>query len=109
MATYKGNILGSVSQITTTDTVLYTVPQGYTARVTHIVFCSDSTGDDVSLTVKDTSSNTITYLVNGRAVAPNTNLEQFDFYLDEGDFLTVSAATGGHVDVTVFGVEEIPS
>jgi len=83
----------------------YTVPSGKTARVTHIRFAADGTGDDITMTVTDTSETTTTNFINGETLDANSSRDEFDLYLEAGDSVEFSAATGSHVDVTVFGQE----
>ena len=83
----------------------YTVPSATTARITHIKFSADGTGDDITATITDTSETETKNIINGETLDANTGRDEFDFYLEAGDKIEFSATTGSHVDVIVMGQE----
>lgn len=102
-------VLGFAKPSTSGGTeTFYTVPSGYTTRVSHIIVSAVTTGR-VLLQHRDADADSgngveITLLPN-RDIASRDNLEFFDIILEQNDSLKVTVSQSNDIEIIAYGIE----
>ena len=101
-------VLGQVAPLATTDTDLYTVPEGAVTTVSSIAACNRSSGALTFRVAVRPSGATIVnehYIYYGKSVAANdTVFIIVGITLSDNDVITVYASSGD-MSFSIFGVE----
>lgn len=99
------------AQLASGDTAVYTVPAGKAAKIATAVLANISASPvvvSVSLVPSGGSSDGTHRVISGYSLAAGDSIkvdELVGAWMGSGDFLSINAAAGAAVDVTVTGLE----